>query len=173
MTEAELITLIRSTFPSEPLPTIVVTASDGTDEAILARKMLSGHNWHSLSFADMAPHWEGANVADALTFLTPEAFRYYLPAFMLLALEEGKQKTVESINSLINNLGGLMNGPIPDYKLSVLQGFSVAQKQTIAIFIKCTKELYKGLLIGDPLGELLTKYWGQYLPPGVKGEPAT
>src|SRR5688572_29646123 len=84
MTREEMYTLVFKTFPVKPRP----KASQLTDldvdywERREIRSQLKGRTWTTV------PRSLLARTADAMIFLSPVGFRYYLPAWMILALHE-------------------------------------------------------------------------------------
>jgi hypothetical protein len=80
--------LIRDAFASTPAPDPRhLRGSDEGDEPFLLEKEFRHvPDWRDLapSFLDLAP----AGYATALCFFSPEAFRYYLPAYLLADLDE-------------------------------------------------------------------------------------
>ena len=66
--------------PTPPSRRIVVDNDDLECQQI--REKLGGHHWRDLAIDDLAGE------SDALSFLTPEAFRFYLPAFIRVSLTD-------------------------------------------------------------------------------------
>ena len=61
------------------------------------KRVLKGHHWRDVSF-DMLD-----NLRDSLPFLSPEGFRFYVPAFMIYCITDFSRSDVAS-QSVINNL---------------------------------------------------------------------
>jgi len=76
---AELINKIESAFKSTPIPTGLL--SRNSDDAS-ATHYFSGTTWHGHKTTALRQH------SDALYEFEPEAFRYYLPAFMLAEITD-------------------------------------------------------------------------------------
>src|ERR1700733_8097709 len=78
---------IRSAFPDGSLPTRIVRSDpDGDAELGAIVKAFAAKRWTELD-ADMVDrHY------DALSFFSPEAFRYYLPAYMLGCMAGGEAR---------------------------------------------------------------------------------
>ena len=66
--------------PTPPSHRIVVDNNDLECQQIRAK--LGGRHWRDLTIDDLAGE------SDALSFLTPEAFRFYLPAFIRVSLTD-------------------------------------------------------------------------------------
>jgi hypothetical protein len=91
--------LIRSAFASTPYPgdDRLVTDDGGRDpETRDVAKMLSGQRWDQVSLDTLRAR------AESLPLLTPEAFRYYLPAYMLGVFEHWNDVDVVRDSVLYN-----------------------------------------------------------------------
>jgi hypothetical protein len=88
MDQAALIQRIRKVFPAHPAPNPdnVVVGSSG--EAVSVKSLLAGTAWMALKNEDLLRE------NSALGFLTDEAFRYYLPAYMMLLLTDLKNADI-------------------------------------------------------------------------------
>lgn len=71
---AELINKIESAFKNTPKPTGILSRNSDDDNAA---NYFSGSSWKEHKTTDLRQHF------DAFYEFEPEAFRYYLPAFML------------------------------------------------------------------------------------------
>ncbi len=79
--DAELIDRISSAFAAAPYPgdnNIIVNVNDLESQDIA--KAFRGYHWRSLRFDTIFYH------RDSLPFLSPQAFRFYLPAYLITAI---------------------------------------------------------------------------------------
>jgi uncharacterized protein DUF6714 len=92
---------------------------------------------------------------DALSFLTPEAFRYYLPAYMLGCL--AWLRTAKNIdNSVVFHLDPPKSEDERPAFLEIASGFSSPQRAAIRLFLEYMRAR------GDVLGQIahaLKTYW--------------
>ncbi len=97
MTKDVLIQDIFAAFPTNnpPKPTDIVVGSSG--EAITTKRIFIDRLWTDVSRADIIYH------NSALGFLSDSAFRYYLPAYMLLLLEDIYRADIVA-SSVVNQL---------------------------------------------------------------------
>jgi hypothetical protein len=77
---AEVRERIERAFAGTPRPAGELVATTYDDEGVSA--YFAGKSWRGHPVSDLRLH------EVALCFFTPEAFRYYLPAFMLASLED-------------------------------------------------------------------------------------
>lgn len=79
---------IRAAFAEVPPPPSwsLVNSTEGEEPALLARELEGVDDWRTLdaAYLDAAPDGYGS----ALSFLSDEAFRFFLPAFLLADLDE-------------------------------------------------------------------------------------
>lgn len=103
MTPEEIKNAIRSTFaPVEPPPHWCISDSvEGDEPASLRNEFAAVPEWTSLStsFLDKTPDGYGS----ALSFFSDEAFRYYLPAFLIADLDDELQ-TADPVFHLTHGL---------------------------------------------------------------------
>jgi hypothetical protein len=82
MDASEVEAIIRAAFAKTPKPKDSKLTDTYDDEG--AQEYFQGRSWDGHSVEDIRLQ------ADAMCFFTPEAFRYYLPAFMLAELSDSK-----------------------------------------------------------------------------------
>ena len=116
----------------------------------------------------MHAEYDGDSSA-CLSFMEPDAFRYYLPCFMLLSLEYYTEADAV-VTSLVSRL--TPSYPVAASAVGYLDPlgrgkapFSLAERQAIATFLLAMQELH-----GDDLTDCLSpaialrRYWMRYLP---------
>jgi Family of unknown function (DUF6714) len=79
-------TQIRDAFSFTPPPKSICDSFEGDEPELLVAEFSAIPDWRALDapFVDRAPDGFGS----ALSFFSPEAFRYYLPAFLLADLDD-------------------------------------------------------------------------------------
>jgi hypothetical protein len=84
-----------------PPPWSLVNSHEGTEPALLADDFKDKSDWRALdaAFIDQAPDGFGT----ALSFFSDEAFRYYLPAYLLADLD-GKLQQADPVFALTHGL---------------------------------------------------------------------
>ena len=80
--KVELISQIRSFFDVNPVPSPNDLVVGNSGECLEIKMAFLNKKWPDVPKADVTYH------NSALSFLIPSAFRYYLPAFMILMLED-------------------------------------------------------------------------------------
>ncbi|MFM2399382.1 MAG: hypothetical protein RL341_1539 [Pseudomonadota bacterium] len=85
---ALLKTRIASAFSAARYPgdALLVNSQEGTEPALLEQEFKGKRDWHLLdaAFIDQAPDGFGS----ALSFFSHEAFRFYLPAYLIADLDQ-------------------------------------------------------------------------------------
>lgn len=114
-------------------------------------------NWHEIE-EEIIPH----NYS-SLVFLTPKAFCFFLPAYMLYGLNHPLSNVLEfTVYSLI-----LRHDPqdpmILELCLSWFNNLNEAQKDTVTLFLKYIKKTPSYFLV-DSATEALNSYWDAVSP---------
>ena len=110
---AEVVGAIRAAFPDANPPRAAELTPDDLGgyypfEAEELRTSLAGKNWTELTREFIDTH------SDWLRYLTPEAFRYYLPAWLLYSVDWMRTDyAAQWISNLLS--GPPANEPIPDH----------------------------------------------------------
>ncbi len=96
-------TLISAAFGSNERPGnwALVGTYEGDEPGLLVRDFQDKPDWRTLdpAFLDQAPN----GYASALSFFSDEAFRYFLPAYLIADID-GKLDRVDPVHSLTNGL---------------------------------------------------------------------
>ncbi|MEO0455177.1 MAG: DUF6714 family protein [Cyanobacteria bacterium P01_A01_bin.114] len=104
MTPDELKAKIRAAFADVERPPhwCITDSNEGDEPASLRQEFAEVPDWASLSttFLDQAPNGYGS----ALSFFSDEAFRYYLPAFVIADLDDALDRT-DPVFHLTHGLG--------------------------------------------------------------------
>ncbi len=96
MTRTKILQIIEDGFKGAPYPgddklayRAVVANAACRDECDYVAAYFKGKSCKDVTLEDLHAHYEGPITA-CLSFMSPEAFRYYLPAFMRMAISEGE-----------------------------------------------------------------------------------
>lgn len=126
LTPDELIPKIRKAFKNVPFPGKKIGES-------IDISMFVGKTWEAITFNDV-------NSVYNLFPFTDEAFHYYLPAFILIALQNGKKLNPLVFSGLIRELG---SGGLPyRSKTKICKMFSKNQRELFIQFLEICSDLY-------------------------------
>jgi hypothetical protein len=160
---------IRATFATVPAPPAwcLSNSREGTEPELLERDFRDKHDWRLLTpaFLDWAPD----GFSSALSFFSDEAFRFYLPAYLLADLHG----QLQSVDVLFHLTHGLDNGSKNQlvnplrygsrtwfdhacYKFSI---FHEDQARAIAAFIEHRRDHATTDLERTQAQEALQNYW--------------
>lgn len=122
MDASEVIRVIEEAWQEVPYPgdDKIFTPHSYDDEDIA--NYFAGTTWHGHRPEDLRAH------SSAFTFFTPEAFHYWLPAFMIAAIESPEEADVicEHIPRSVHNR----------YAVERWRLFSPAQRQAVAGYLR-------------------------------------
>lgn len=161
----EIKTRIIEAFQSAQYPSGTITVSDDV-ECREIEMGFNGRQWMSLSPADIRRY------ADALPLLSPEAFRYYFPAYMIACVDARSEIDV-AWDSVIFNLTPPKSrrGPAWDSFRLRTGGFDAKQVDAIQAFVEFIREMDANawaasgrVLTRDRIGPAL-QYWS-----GLRGD---
>lgn len=133
MTSAELLDLIRATFIDGPRPLGDIVTSDEL-EPKMVRQLLGSKRWSDVSTELLNGYDQRADLSAVVAFLSDEANRYYLPAFMSFIVGESMRSGL-LLDVLLSRLGSGRAGLAPKY-------FSAAQRDAVHSFLQYLYELY-------------------------------
>ncbi len=144
-----------ATYPGDDQ--LVVVTGGAHLECEQIRAAFQGKRWQHLPLKFLRYH------ASSLSFLTPEAFRYYLPAFLLAALQSYKKADMVPFSLVFHLTPPAEGDPERSRFDQVVTGLTQEQKVVIATFLQYMLEEHAG---DFPLGDVQTaleRYWGAYL----------
>jgi hypothetical protein len=136
MKEFELRQQIISAFADVPYPgDDCLGAPDGRDDGENVTEFFRGKDWRWLKSNELWP--------PSLSFMTLEAFHYYLPAFLLASLEEDSGDVIDAVFYKItpphpNIIFPHLDNTAVDEFQAKYKYFSPAQKQAVRNFIAFT-----------------------------------
>jgi hypothetical protein len=142
---AKVIAIIRQAFAETVYPSGVklTNCSWNCDECAEISREFDGKAWSSLTDVKFLRHY-----SDALSLLQPEAFRYYLPAYMVGGLRDPATADVipgsiefhltppETKGADAEDWFAKFGQTKMDYFLSRVSGFSSGQKQAILAYLQ-------------------------------------
>jgi Family of unknown function (DUF6714) len=128
MTSDELKALVRGAFPVEPRPRSKEITDEGDTywERVELRRELKGKAWPEVPMGILR-----RECGTEMTWLSPKGFRYYLPAWLVAALDDG--------NVLSGVLGALEPQDRPDLQEFFLRHISeldAAQTEAVIAFLE-------------------------------------
>ena len=163
LSDSSLKSKIKSDFASVPYPKGAITPeSEGyiNLEAQQIGSFFQGKDWQSITLSALNEEYIG-DPAACLNFMTPTAFRYYLPSYLLICLEHN----IRSNNILPSTIWRLtLNPDNAEDKAQFMGRFSPyneARKQDIASFLVLMRE-YFDADDNDPQ-IALDRYWSIFL----------
>lgn len=139
--------------------TDVLDACGSEKERARARKQDTEKRWQDVRDDDIENH------QNALCFLDPDGFRYYLPAYMRWSLRYFKSSGSLSSDSTIYALGPSGNKGVTDWNRSRWEVFTHRQSQVILAYLRFMAE--QGEDYADSfMAELaINAYWNQFSQP--------
>lgn len=91
---------VKRDFRAVPRPSRLTNLSENADsEAVRIAEVFRGRHWGEID----APLVQ--NYPEALSFFSPEAFHFFLPGYLILALEDRTGMDV-SLDSMLSSLAG-------------------------------------------------------------------
>ena len=139
------------------------------EEGRVIERFFAGKDWRDMTYRVIR---EGLRTPEsaALTFMAPEAFRYFLPAYMLIALEEYDISDITAESAVLKlvpdqyEFTGNADDPGSWFGRNV-SGFTDEQRRAIAGFLLAMQELYGQDYIqrSSPMAAL-ERYWARFLP---------
>ena len=139
------------------------------EEGRVVERFFAGKDWRDMTYRVIR---EGLRTPEsaALTFMAPEAFRYFLPAYMLIALEEYDISDITAETAVLRlipdrlNFTGNADDPGSWFGRNV-GGFTNEQRRAIAGFLLAMQEAYgHDFSQDDSPMTALERYWARFLP---------
>lgn len=127
----ELVERIERTFAGVPYPgddRIVENVADL--ESSNLRKRFLGKHWSTLPLETLMDE------RSALPLLTPEAFRFFLPAYLHASVVHPDEVDVIPESVIFNLTPPQQKGQIADWFREVVTGFTPPQRETIRAFMR-------------------------------------
>jgi len=159
-TAQQLITELKALFPLAPLPEKIVNYEGGGFEPPLVKAFFQGRIWTDVTLETLRQY--ASDSGACLNFMSHEAFRYFLPAFLFMMLDDYDRVSGMTIYSStlfqLNPDDGVFTREWHEERFS----FTPAQKQLIA------EILYHEHILHDEqmnylAEEPLNSYWKDFL----------
>lgn len=129
----------------------VIDDYGGSDERAAARMLDTEKAWEVVPVSDIEEY------SEALSFLDPKGFRYYIPAYMIWAVRAYGDTASMSADAIVFHLKDLDG----DFSFGRLDLLSEPQRRAAAMFL-----LYISTEHGDrDATEGVLRLWWKYLPP--------
>jgi hypothetical protein len=160
---------IHESFGPMPYPgdEQIVTGENSEDQQIL--RLLKGLHWRDVPFETLD------HLRTALTFMSPEGFRFYLPAFMLYCIMDFYRADV-AVDRVISNLTLLLASDIwskpshaeederwwQNWFFERVSGFSALQAKVIGEFLEHMRDVYGEEFPDQEPQTALERYWHQF-----------
>lgn len=159
-------------FAALPSPGNNITVSfPGDRERAAIDAFFRGKRWQEIRLDDLRNSYQGDESA-CLTFMTPQAFRHYLPAYLLFCL--GDLREAQMSNLLPGTIWWLELDENDRENAALFfdrfDGYNEAQKRDIALFLKQMSEQHGEDFAQDDADVALKRYWSRYLPPHDEAE---
>ena len=156
-----LIERIKTAFATAPYPgddNIALDPSGEDPESEQIAAHFKKVRWEGVNFVFLQSY-KGDESA-ALNFMSPDAFRYYLPAFILVSLERFRDSDLVP-DAVISALTLPDRGdPLYKYKYDRIKGFSPDQARAIRAFLEYMIKSHKNDFVSDEPRFALKSYWG-------------
>ncbi len=136
-----LIKQLYEAFPLRPLPTQVAgkrTIYD--DEYSYVEEFFHGREWDTFSLRTLLNEYRGPHEA-CLSFMSSEAFNYYLPGFMKISIEEFDPEEI-LMEIVLYELTPSTNHDVQNYQLERFSTFNQKQIKKIVLFFDYMQEKY-------------------------------
>jgi hypothetical protein len=136
MSAQEVRVLIQRGWDAAPYPgddNIAYRADGYNLECIQVADFFRGRSWKDITLKALKAY-RGDRSA-CLSFMSPDAFRYYLSAYMLIALDNYADADVVG-DSAVNALTPQPRGPLQQFWIERASGFTQEQKSAIVAFLQ-------------------------------------
>lgn len=172
---------IRTAFASVEYPgdTNLRNSNEGDEPFLLEAEFNGKDDWKTLTaeFIDLAPD----GFATALSFFSAEAFRFYLPAYLIADLDGELQHTDLSFYltyGLTNATKDVRINPRRygeltwfGYVSERFEGFTSAEAQVIVTYLMFKLQAAVTEFEREPIREALKNYWGERENPSRPTQP--
>lgn len=147
---------IEAAFADAPHPGDDRIGYDPEDwESAELSRAFKGRHWRELSPAELQYHGS--------SFLSSEGFRYYLPAYLLAALEDHGNLMPHTVYGLTPPEGSSPEEQrLRDWQLERFEGLTPAQKRAVRVFLEYARdEASHYFSQGQEPRLALERYWGR------------
>jgi hypothetical protein len=124
------------------------------------REFFQGKRWQDITLDALLAGYNG-DASACLNFMTPEAFRYYLPAYLFIAIDRFKESDVIPYSVVWKLTAPEHPGPDMDWFLSRVEGLSLEQRRVIIEFLQFMRTAHAEHFFSDDPGTALKRYWSK------------
>ena len=161
MTKEDLISDIRAAFGFSEPPRDIVTTMGGGSEPTHIVGYFTGKRWSEITIKKAADDRYSGDLSSALLFMTDEAFKYFLPAYLLMLLNE-----IDTADLIVERVFYRLTLPAEEQADRAacekkFDLFSIEQKQLIARFIA---NQVSTLHYNEEAKKAYISYWYQFNP---------
>lgn len=155
---SEFLALLNAEFSNESMPEASIVIGNSIED-MQVDGYFRDKKWTEITL-DWLNNYDGDSSA-CLWFMKPEAFRYYLPAYLKIALIH--YQTSNTIPDTVVNI--LMQTALDrDSRFfGVLDELNLNQKKIVARFLDLMSKEYWHLYRPDSAKVALDEYWGRFL----------
>jgi len=123
---------------------IVYDNTDAHPEAQQISRYFRGKRWREVDLPFVKRYDESADASTCLTFMSPEGFRYYLPAFLLLMIRfrEELGLVFDTTISKLAPWANTSDQQMVNFVAQRLAGFTPTQAQAIVTVLQYLREAY-------------------------------
>lgn len=161
MTKEEKKSIINEAFGDAQYPGDENLAGNDTgyeDEYAYVRKYFKGKRWQDVDLKWFEEEYPGPHNA-CLSFMSPQAFRYYLPAYMMIAIDN--YETSDADNVVVSALEPEISETLREWHRERISGFTLKQKEAIVTFFHYLKEEHGNDFYPPERLDDVIKYWQQ------------
>lgn len=146
----------RKKFPAD-LP---ITRSAG-QEAVDTAAFFSGKCIDDVRLDDLNGKYRH-DPSGCISLLTPEAFAFFLPAFMRISIEQyADANAIPDV--LINRLLHIAAGDDEERRDAIVRWYGAEQMREVALFLKAMSDKYWRHYNPDDARRALDLFWGRFL----------
>ncbi len=157
MTLSDYFIEIERLFPSEPVHTEKI-ANGSSLEHLQVEAYFKGKLWEDINLVGFSKYI--GDPSSCLSFMTPKAFKYYLPAYLSISLKDYAAADVIP-EATIYKIEKLTDQENQEY----LDAFNLDQKRMIAIFLDFMCREHGHDFATDFAQNALSSYWARFLMP--------
>jgi hypothetical protein len=144
---------ILNTFPRVSPPSVDELAVDMSADSMNLRTCFGGIPWWEVTDASIAQNY------DNLPFLTPRAYHYYLPAFLLGSLKNFEPDNLILVYTVFSLAP--FKTPADDPLFKFIRGlFSSAEVEIVLKFLKCILDDERMYSFYNDAERGMRKFWG-------------
>ena len=163
ITASQLLEDLDRVFPAEPVPMeLIPNGHTCHGEDVLLKAIYSGRTWKEITLERVIEHFPGTygTPIQSTYELTPEAYRYYMPAMVKMAIEHTEQNhdTYQVAETLEFQLCDAAQDKNTGASLRL---YNNEQKRVLAMFL--VYQMEKPFPFPADCLAALNNYWGQFI----------